>query len=320
MTIDERPRKRVNVGFAYGATDRGGSSHRDDLGATLSNGLGLDAAVEMVRWGHVVGSVAVDHSKIIADRFSVDRSGDPLGWFLGQYSARKLLSKFIPRWLFLVLHPEWPAKKLEAAWRAGVAGGLPLAADVLVYVRHSDEILEAVIPQIEKLESRDPPRVLIGLSLGGIILVDALSKLRARRAVDIDLLVTVGSQSSLLYACDALKVIRKADEQPAIFTPWLNVWARSDFLSYPIRPTFGTFLPYQPTRTRDSYLEDVEIKTPDVFPAVHSAYFKQPLTYTAIARALIALEVLRLEDVDPRGMAVLDSVTLGAPPPTMPDV
>ena len=76
------------------------------------------------------------------------------------------------------------------------------------------------------LNAAAPPVIAVGHSLGGIILVDVLS---ASNPPPVALLVTVGSQSPILFAYDALgrprggpapRLPYSAANPP--FTPWLE--------------------------------------------------------------------------------------------------
>ena len=104
--------------------------------------------------------------------------------------------------------------------------GTPALGDILFYQRRGEEFLDFLSEESPGLA---PPVVAVGHSLGGIVLVDLLSR---PGAPPVDLLVTAGSQSPMLYAIDALDSIRWGKAQPRPFTPWLNIYNRQDFLSF----------------------------------------------------------------------------------------
>jgi hypothetical protein len=146
-------------------------------------------------------------------------------------------------------------------------GSLPFLGDILYYEKRGDAIRGVVVDAIKQAPQ---PVVALGHSLGGIILVDILS---GPEAPPVDRLVTVGSQSPLFYAIDALDRIRRLVKgaDPAPFTPWLNIYDRSDFLSFVAAKVFPGVA-----------VTDHEIASGVPFPASHSAYFHQQETFEAI--------------------------------------
>jgi hypothetical protein len=304
-----QPQQSISMLYAYGASDRGNSPHRDDLGDTFS-GMGFNVSIDMVLWGETMVEPDGDEEKMLVRGRFADKEIDPIGYSLGVLASNKLVKSQLPKLVGPFLPYEWVAGKVEATWRAGTTGALPVLADVLGYIRHSKPPLDEAVDKIRKLEAAPPPRVAVGLSLGGIVLVDALARLTKKERPEIDLLVTVGSQSPVLYACDALLEVRKKDRQPPIFTPWLNIWSRTDFLSYPARPVFSRFFPYLSTPTRDVFLRDVESRTGQPFPEVHSSYFRDATTYLAILRALQDLNLIDRTLIDPNVEAQLAAVTM----------
>jgi hypothetical protein len=101
-----------------------------------------------------------------------------------------------------------------------------------------------------------------------VVLVDLLS---SDSAPPVDLLVTVGSQSPLFYAIDALEHLRPG-VPPGPFTPWLNIYNEADLLSFCAERVF----PDTPG------IRDVVVD-PDVpFPWSHSAYWEVDEVFGAI--------------------------------------
>ena len=138
------------------------------------------------------------------------------------------------------------------------------------------------------LVDAQPPVIALGHSLGGIILMDVLS---ASDAPHVDLLVTVGSQSPMLFAYDALGRARgggpaglpySADRPP--FTPWLNIYNRNDFVSFRAADIFRNEL-----ALTDLDIVDHELHLPEAFPAAHGAYWTDPWTFRFIAERIAAI-------------------------------
>lgn len=159
-----------------------------------------------------------------------------------------------------------------------MTGAGPGIGDILLYQRRGDTILSAIELEILKLATNGEPLIALGHSLGGIMLVDLLSRPRAGGPLPVVKLITVGSQSPAFFACDALATIRR--NQPlavgAPFIPWLNVFDRNDFLSFCASRAF----PGAPDG-----IEDFEIASGVSFPDSHSAYFRQDAFFTKIVSA-----------------------------------
>jgi hypothetical protein len=140
----------------------------------------------------------------------------------------------------------------------------PAAGDILLYQARGQAIRSFIL---ERIQQAPRPRIVVAHSLGGIACVDLL----AAQAVDVDLLITVGSQASFLYEIDALQSLRQGEPLPAHFPRWLNIYDLRDFLSY-----IGTGL--FPGRVKD-----VKVDNGQPFPASHSAYWTNPVVWNAIA-------------------------------------
>jgi len=82
-------------------------------------------------------------------------------------------------------------------------------------------------------------------------------------------LITVGSQSPLLYEFDALQTLKRGDELPTTFPRWLNLYDENDLLSYCANRVFG---------------REVDHRVDSVLPPLeaHSAYWKLDETWLAI--------------------------------------
>lgn len=151
--------------------------------------------------------------------------------------------------------------------RASVTGDtLTTVGDIFFHLRRGSIFLDFVI---EKMQPWPQPLVAVGHSLGGVMLVDLLS--RAQHP-PVEKLVTVGSQAPLFYAVDSLENLRTANAEPKPFVPWLNIYDRADFLSYLAADVFP-----------DPNIRDEAVSSGVPFPDAHSAYWENPRTYELIA-------------------------------------
>ncbi|MCX5336790.1 alpha/beta fold hydrolase [Streptomyces sp. NBC_00140] len=125
-------------------------------------------------------------------------------------------------------------------------------------------------------QSPEPP-VVIGHSLGGIALVDALALAAVRQQpLSVRLLVTVGSQAPFLHELGALAGLPPGAILPPGFPDWLNIYDRKDLLSYLAEPVFPG----------DPRVTDHEVHSRQPFPVSHSAYWKLDPVYDRISEAL----------------------------------
>jgi hypothetical protein len=125
-------------------------------------------------------------------------------------------------------------------------------------------------------QSPEPP-VVIGHSLGGIALVDALALAAVRQQpLSVRLLVTVGSQAPFLHELGALAGLPPDATLPPGFPQWLNIYDRRDLLSYLAAPVFPG----------DPRVTDHEVHSRQPFPVSHSAYWKLGAVYDRIGEAL----------------------------------
>jgi hypothetical protein len=159
-------------------------------------------------------------------------------------------------------------KAFQARREKYAVGSLPFLGDILYYQKRGDAIRDMVAEAIAKAPQ---PVVALGHSLGGIVLVDLLTR---EDPPEVARLVTAGSQSPLFYAIDALDRMRReaSGPKPPPYTPWLNIYDRADFLSFVAKQVFPGI----------SAIEDAEISSGVPFPSAHSAYFHQPETFELI--------------------------------------
>ena len=172
--------------------------------------------------------------------------------------------------------------RLAADRRLGLMGAsTPAVGDVLYYQRRGGEILRFLAGKLADLPR---PVVAVGHSLGGIMLVDLLSR---PDAPPVDLLVTAGSQAPFLYALDALEGVRRGQAAPAPFTPWLNFYNRQDFLSFCASRVFPNVanVPNIANVPDVAGIRDVEVDPGVPFPESHSAYWYHDKVYETIRDA-----------------------------------
>ncbi|MEU5718689.1 hypothetical protein AB0G71_23545 [Streptomyces sp. NPDC020403] len=144
----------------------------------------------------------------------------------------------------------------------------PAAGDILKYLARGEDVRQGLRAFLAPLE---PPVVLLGHSLGGIICLDTLI---AGPLPGVELLVTVGSQGPFLYETGALPALAHPDPLPGHVPPWLNLYDRRDLLGYAAAPLF-------PGRAHD-----VATDSRQPFPVAHSAYWTDPAVFRAIGERL----------------------------------
>lgn len=172
--------------------------------------------------------------------------------------------------------PGWATKPFQALGQRYVEnrrgrytdGAVPRIGDILVYQLRGKLISDFIARNVRATEG---PVIIIAHSLGGIaafemLLTESLPNVRA--------LVTVGSQAPLFYEMNCLRALEFDAPFPQPFVPWLNVFDRSDFLSY-----IGEgVLPGK--------VVDIEVENGQPFPQSHSAYWSNVDMWTKLAFAL----------------------------------
>jgi hypothetical protein len=156
--------------------------------------------------------------------------------------------------------------------------GVQLLADILGYERHRDSIQAVLKAELTRaaLAARGRPVLPVGLSLGGIALVDLLA---SWPEAPVDACVTVGSQAPLLYTFDAIPSLPYDEaEPPHLAVPWLNVYDSRDFLSFVAEPLF---------RRTDGLASvvDLRVHSGKDFPRSHSSYWELAPLWDAIGTA-----------------------------------
>jgi hypothetical protein len=156
--------------------------------------------------------------------------------------------------------------------------GAQMLADVIGYQLHRESIQAILQEELARAAEAagDRPVLPIGLSLGGIVLVDLLA---AWHAAPVEACVTVGSQAPLLYTFDAIPSMPYDEASPPFLpVPWLNVYDSRDFLSFVAEPLF---------RRSDGRASVVDLRVHSGldFPKSHSAYWELDPVWDAIAAA-----------------------------------
>jgi hypothetical protein len=158
------------------------------------------------------------------------------------------------------------------------AVGAQMLSDVIGYQRHRDSIQEVLKAELTRaaVAAGGRPVLPVGLSLGGIALVDLLA---SWPEAPVEACVTVGSQAPLLYTFDAIPSMPYDEATPPyLAVPWLNVYDSRDFLSFVAEPLF---------RRTDGLASvvDLRVNSGKDFPKSHSAYWELPPVWDAIETA-----------------------------------
>ncbi|RAR99347.1 hypothetical protein DEU52_1495 [Ensifer adhaerens] len=158
--------------------------------------------------------------------------------------------------------------------------------DVFVYLKEGkirEEIRTTVGGAIRTAwEDRNGGKVvLIGHSLGGVILYDMLSDLKSANLpldLKVDALITVGSQPGLfqelgLFESTASLPAKTAAKGPDAASLWFNVFDPIDVFGFSAKPMFAR-------------AEDYSFNTITGLASAHSAYFTRPQFYARLRRRL----------------------------------
>jgi hypothetical protein len=156
--------------------------------------------------------------------------------------------------------------------------GAQLLGDVIGYHEHRSSIHEVLRDELEKAAraAGGRPVLPVGLSLGGIALVDLIA---SWPGAPIEACVTVASQAPLLYTFDAIPSLPYDEaDPPHLPVPWLNIYDSRDFLSFVAEPLF---------RRSDGLASvvDLRVRSGRDFPRSHSAYWDLGPVWQAIATA-----------------------------------
>jgi hypothetical protein len=187
---------------------------------------------------------------------------------------------------------------LLKAGRGPLSRGLAyFLGDIFVYLQERGSAgwqnrifkpIAASLIEAAKQRSDQDPLIVVGHSLGGVILYDLLTDQQAVTAIEaaagtplrIDALVTVGSQPSFfadlgLYAGRARNAAGRFP-LPEPVRAWMNVYDDTDVLSFACEPLFEGV---------DDYQYDNVTGLLDA----HTAYFRRPSFYERLRKRLAAL-------------------------------
>jgi len=254
--------------YVHGASDRGPgvADHVRRIRESLSK-RGTDYEVVAANWGDEVGPnldnvlLATPGDRTKPTRPATEEKG--VGRLVQGLASAIVAAQYVnvnaPNWLRV-----WATDRLlhrRDALMMEILG----VADVLVYQRAGQKIRDHVKALLTREAGDERPLIALGNSLGGIVLVDLLRETGAPRP---DLLVTVGSQSSVLQAITAL-----GDDPSPLFVPWLNIYDRRDFLGFVAQPVWPQV----------ASIEDQRVDLGLGFPEVHGpAYFSDAKVFDAI--------------------------------------
>lgn len=214
----------------------------------------------------VIGAALAEDAPVLCDGTTRDAAVDRIARELGATepgSTRGPVGRLIGR----------PVLRLGSRYavrrRRALTGAVhPAAGDVLTFLVRGGPLCTALRELVAAVE---PPVVLLGHSLGGIIALDTLIE---APLPGVRLLVTVGSQGPFLYETGALPHLDHPEPLPAHVPGWLNIHDRRDLLGFAAAPVF-------PGRA-----EDIATDNRQPFPVAHSAYWSDPAVYRAIAERL----------------------------------
>lgn len=154
-------------------------------------------------------------------------------------------------------------------------GVVDFLRNVLFFLRESDRVRAYVDGAIDEARGRHRggPFVVAGHSLGGVIALESLTA----RPVDVDLLVTAGSQAPLLWLMGVMPDIGADAPARHPFAPWLNVLNPRDPLAFRAAEVFA----WAETPPIDETIEE-----PRDLLAAHTGYLDEPELYRIIGRGL----------------------------------
>ncbi len=163
--------------------------------------------------------------------------------------------------------------------------------DVFVYLKRGelrDQIRKRVIETIAKAhteaKAKNEPLVIIGHSLGGVILYDLLSAPSPELPQDlkVDALITVGSQPGLFQAMgvfDRQAPAHGPTPRPDSVQAWYNVFDPIDPLAFRTDHVF-------------SGVEDMSFDSITGLASAHTTYFKRPQFHARCRKRLLELNVI----------------------------
>lgn len=186
-----------------------------------------------------------------------------------------------------------PAERLVRHLSPAIARFL---GDVFIYLREGtrrqairDVIMADLVRAAASARADGTPLVVVGHSMGGIILFDMLTDAESRAALDaalgaplsIDLLLTVGTQIGLFEELD-LFVSSRAGAQaqaPAAAKLWWHVYNVMDVLSFKVDGVIAG-------------ASEFSVDTQANIAEAHTAYFRSPVFHKRLRKRLLAAGLL----------------------------
>jgi len=159
-------------------------------------------------------------------------------------------------------------KPLERRRDALTRAVSPASSDVLRYLARGESIRRCIV---ETTTAAAPPVVVMAHSLGGIATVDALV---ATPVPGVQMVVTVGSQTSFLYEIGALPSMEFGASLPDHMPRWVNILDYRDLLAFVAEPLFP------------GKVTDCRIDNRVGFPRSHTAYFGNRELYALLDEVL----------------------------------
>jgi hypothetical protein len=148
----------------------------------------------------------------------------------------------------------------------------PIAGDVIYYQAHGERIRARIR---DAISDAPEPVAVLAHSLGGVATTEAFCQYPALRQ-RVRKFITAGSQPGFFYEIDALRILPFGKPLPDDFPDWLNFWDPRDFLSFLIGPVF----------TGGRSRNDAKVESGLPFPASHSGYWRQPVTWGRVEKFL----------------------------------
>ena len=150
------------------------------------------------------------------------------------------------------------------------------------------EIVQLIAKHINQADQarqdKNDPLIVVGHSMGGVILYDMLTWYREALLPDanVDFLVTVGSQVGLfeeMKRYEANRAHSGCDDgpvgKPKAVGCWLNVFDKTDVLSFLTEPIFG-----------QENVEDLSFSSVTGMLSAHTAYLRRPSFYRRLGKRL----------------------------------
>lgn len=163
------------------------------------------------------------------------------------------------------------------------------SGDVFAYLHDSrlrtsiQKVVGDALREAHANKTAGEPLIVVGHSMGGVILTDMLSDLAASGLpsdLKVDCLFTVGSQPGLFQSVGALTgtpaTAGGKSPKPACVAAWVNVFDPLDPLAFRAAPVFHNVV-------------DVKFDSATGVTSAHTTYFKRPQFYARMRRRLSGL-------------------------------